>query len=208
MNAFFCLPMCSHRSRPPSLSYTLPGRPHSWKPSREWRTLPTAPSLTSTSTYGRQSALPGRRSTSVRPLGRCAWYRLVQVKENNLSPPRIPLAITGQRVNTWSQYLVKEWILGIIVTPMNSVSLRGCHGQKRNYRPRAASRSETRIDLWQAFSFFNNITGFFQRERKKIAPHFARSGWIRLNVLQGMPVEMFAQKIEYLTCLCPTSSRI
>ena len=45
---------------------------------------------------------------------------------------------------------------------------------------------------------FNNIQDFSKRGRKNCAAFCT----IRLDVLQGMSVEFFAQKIEDLTCLC------
>ena len=83
----------------------------------------------------------------------------------NFSPPRVPLAISSQRVNIWyhsdphDQWKRVTWPVFL-------------------YRPRAVSRSEPRIDQRQAFNTFNNTFRLFPAGAKKtFATHFARSSW-------------------------------
>ena len=119
----------------------------------------------------------------LRAMRSCSCYKLVQVKRPKFSPPRMPLAIL-RSILSKSEYLVSCW-------PLWPVE----EGDIPIYflRPWAVSRSETRIDQWQAFDVFNNIYIFPSRGENKNCAAFCT---IQFDVLQGMSVECFAQKMD------------
>ena len=78
----------------------------------------------------------------------------------------------------------------IILTPMTSG--RGSHGHFILYRPRAVSRSETRIDQWRAFNVFNTIRAFSKRGRKTICAAFG----ILHEPVGGTPRHVCLQKFS------------
>ena len=110
--------------------------------------------------------LGSRRGLNVGNLEFVERYRLVQAKKKKISPPRIPLAVSSQRVNIWyrsephGQWKRVTWpkkqITGL------GLSL-GAKLVSTNDRP----------------SLFSKIFRLCPSggEKKYCVPHFARSGW-------------------------------
>ena len=88
----------------------------------------------------------------------CHLYRLIHVETHKLSPPRMPLAPSSQRVNIWYHHTLTP----MTVEESGMAFFIFC-------RLRAVSRSEARIDQTMAgLQFFHNIRVFSKRGRKKI----------------------------------------
>ena len=107
------------------------------------------------------------------------WYRLVQVKCPNFSPPRIPFAISSQRVNIWYH--------------------SGTHGQveegdtaKKKTTGLGLSAGAKLVSTSDRPSIIPMISRHFSQRRREI--NCATYCTIRLDVLQGMSVGTFAPK--------------
>ena len=103
-----------------------------------------------------------------------------------------PLAISSQRVNIWYHTGPHDrWKRVTWPFFLNGLGLSlGAKLASTNDRP----------------SIFSIIFRIFSQRGRSI--NCAAFRTIRLDVLQGMSVEKFAQKIDDLTCLCSTLSRI
>ena len=116
-------------------------------------------------------------------------YRMVQVNKTKLSPPRMPIEISGQRENIWYHSEPHDQRKRV-TWPKTKITALVCPWERSpvstNDRP----------------SFFSIISRPFPSGDKKTK--YAAFCMIRLNVLQGMSVENFGQEFEHLTCLCST----
>ena len=105
-------------------------------------------------------------------------YRLVQVKQIKVSPPRMPLAISSRRVNIWyhpdphAQCKRVTWTV-FFLTASGCLLFIGANIVSTNYRPSTFSILFGLFPSRGGRSNFSIIFKLFPSRGKKSAPRFA-----------------------------------